>query len=84
VHQGFWDYLEAADMILYVVNWNRVSMSERKKMGWFVYRVFLSLFSILDFHSQGQGRKSDQSAPSISVHKSHEFAPPFLPLRLML
>jgi hypothetical protein len=45
--------------------------------------IILSLFSILDFHSQGQGRKSDQNVPSVTVPQSHEFAPPFATIRLM-
>jgi hypothetical protein len=58
-------------------------MTKRKKWDGLFTVFILSLFSILDFHSQGQGRKSDQNAPSVAIPKSHDFTPPFLHLRLM-
>jgi hypothetical protein len=44
---------------------------------------FFPYFQFSIFIPQGQGRKSDHNAPSVAVPQSHDFAPPFLPLRLM-
>jgi hypothetical protein len=44
---------------------------------------FFPYFQFSIFIPQGQGRKSNQNAPSVAVPKSHDFAPPFTDLRLM-